>query len=97
MVDEVHGRTAVSTQVGFIQRMSYVDISAHLPQVASPTLVVTTEESGLPSVEETRAWQQRIPRSKALVLPGNSFHVVGTHADQCVQAALTFISEHVTA
>lgn len=86
------GRTAVSTQVGFMQHIAYADITADLPRIACPALVITTEESGLASVQETRAWQQQIPRSKLLVLPGNSYHVAATHADRCVQATLEFIA-----
>ncbi len=86
------GRTALSTQLGFMQNIAYVDITADLPRIACPTLVITTEESGLASVEETRAWQQQIPRSTLRVLAGNSYHVAATHADQCVQATLEFLA-----
>ena len=54
--------------------------------------VITTEESGLGSVDETRAWQQQIPDSELVVLPGNSYHVAATHADQSAQATLDFIA-----
>ena len=43
------------------------------------------------SVDDTRAWQQTIPDSELLVLPGDSYHVAASHAVQCAQAALTFI------
>jgi 3-oxoadipate enol-lactonase len=64
------GRTPVSTLVGFNATINYSDIRADLPKIACPTLVITTEESSLASVEETRAWQQRIRNSELLVLPG---------------------------
>src|SRR5260221_327725 len=67
-------RTAVSSMIGF-QAINYVDIGAEMPNIKCPTLVITTEGSGLASVEENRAWQQQIPNSKLLVLPGNSYHV----------------------
>jgi len=54
--------------------------------------VITTEGSGLASVEETRAWQQRIPDSELLVLPGDSYHVAASHAVQCAQATLAFMA-----
>ena len=56
------------------------------------TLVVTTEESGLATVADTRAWQQQIPDSELVVLPGNSYHVAATHAAESAQAALDFIA-----
>ena len=68
------------------------DIRADLPRIACPTLVITPEESGLASVEATRAWQQTIPDSTLLVLPGNSYHVAASDAEKCARATLDFIS-----
>ncbi len=45
------GRTAVSTQVGFMKTIACVDIRADVPQIACPTLVITTEGSGLATVD----------------------------------------------
>jgi 3-oxoadipate enol-lactonase len=85
------GRTALSTQLGFMKTIAIADIRADVAKIACPTLVVTTAESGLASVEETRTWQKMIPDSELKVLPGNSYHVAATHAEQCAQAALEFI------
>jgi 3-oxoadipate enol-lactonase len=60
-------------------------------RLPAPTLVITTEGSGLASVDDTRAWQQMIPDSELLVLQGNSYHVAASHAVQCAQATLAFI------
>jgi 3-oxoadipate enol-lactonase len=84
-------RTAVSTQLGFMQTIACADIRADVPQIACPTLVITTEGSGLATVDETRAWQQTISDSELLVLPGDSYHVAASHAVQCAQATLAFI------
>jgi 3-oxoadipate enol-lactonase len=54
--------------------------------------VITTDESGLASVEETRAWQAQIPGSELLVIPDNSYHVAASHADRCAEAVLDFIA-----
>jgi 3-oxoadipate enol-lactonase len=88
------GRTAVSTQLGFMGTIACADIRADLPKIACPTLVITTEESGLGTVEETRAWQEQIANSELLVLPGNSYHVAATHADRAAEATLDFIARH---
>ena len=85
-------RTAVSTQVGFMGTIACADIRADVPRIACPTLVITTEGSGLASVEETRAWQTLIPRSEMLVLPGNSFHAAASDAERCAEATLDFIA-----
>lgn len=87
------GRTSRDTQIGFIGTIACADITADIPRITCPTLVITTEQSGLATVEETRAWQRQIPNSRLLVLPGDSYHVAVTHADACAQATLDFIAE----
>ena len=86
------GRTAVSTQLGFMGTIACADIRPDMARIACPTLVITTEQSGLGTVEETRAWQQQIRDSELLVLPGNSYHVAATHAESAADAALDFIT-----
>jgi 3-oxoadipate enol-lactonase len=86
------GRTAVSTQLGFMGTIACADIRADLPKIACPTLVITTERSGLGTVGEMRAWQQQIRDSELLVLPGDSYHVAATHADRAADATLDFIA-----
>jgi 3-oxoadipate enol-lactonase len=86
------GRTAVSTQLGFMGTIACADIRPDIPKIACPTLVVTTEESGLATVADTSAWQQQIAGSELVVLPGNSYHVAATHADQSARATLEFIA-----
>jgi len=86
------GRTAVSTQLGFMGTIACADITTDLPKISCPTLVITTEQSGLGTVAETRAWQQRIANSELLVLEGNSYHVAATHAGPASEATLDFIA-----
>jgi 3-oxoadipate enol-lactonase len=86
------GRTAVSTQLGFMGTIACADIRSDIPKIACPTLVITTENSGLGSVAEMRAWQEQIAGSELLVLPGNSYHVAATHADKSAEATLDFIA-----
>jgi 3-oxoadipate enol-lactonase len=88
------GRTAVSTQIGFMRTIACADIRADLPKIRCPTLVITTDGSGLASVEETRAWQRQIANSELIVLPGNSYHVAASHADRCAEATLAFIARN---
>ena len=86
------GRTAVSTQLGFVSTIPGWDVAPDLPRIACSTLVITTEGSALGSVEETRAWQQKIPRSTLVALPGDSFHVAATDPDRCARETFDFIS-----
>lgn len=87
-------RTAASTVIGFNAKINYADVTADLPNIRCPTLVITTEESGLASVERTRAWQQMIPHSRLIVLPGNSYHVAASDPDACARATLEFIAQN---
>lgn len=92
------GRTAPSTQIGFINAI-YTPGSfmfspglADLPDIACPALVITTQGNGVGSVEETRAWQRLIPGSTLLVLPGDSYHVAASDAEICAKETLAFIA-----
>ncbi len=84
--------TSLDTQLGFIGTIACADITADIPGIACPTLVITTEESGLASVEQVRAWQQQIRNSKLLVLPGDSYHAAVTDGAACAQATIEFIA-----
>ncbi len=88
------GHTALSTLIGFGETLPYTDISGDITRIRCPTLVITTEASALGSVEQTREWQQKIPNSKLLVLPGNSYHVAATDPDRCAQETLNFILQN---
>jgi 3-oxoadipate enol-lactonase len=92
------GRTAVSTHLGFGRDIpTSVDIGPDIATIKVPTLVITTEGSGLGSVESMRAWQERIPNSELLVFPTDSFHVAATNAEDCATAAVDFISRKLGA
>ncbi|OGA43891.1 MAG: hypothetical protein A3G24_09515 [Betaproteobacteria bacterium RIFCSPLOWO2_12_FULL_62_13] len=85
------GRTPLSTQLGFMSAVPSVDITSDLPNIRCPTLVITTENNPLYPVAKVREWQSKIPRSKLLALPGNSYHIAATAPDRCAQATLDFI------
>lgn len=85
------GRTAQSTALGFVGTIPSWDVAADLVKIKCPTLVITTEGSALGSVDEMRAWQQKIAGSTLLALPGDSFHVAATDSDRCAQAVREFI------
>jgi 3-oxoadipate enol-lactonase len=90
-------RTAVSTAMGFVGTINFSDITEDVKRIRCPMLVITTEGSGLASVEQTRAWQRQVPQSELVVLPGDSFHVAASDPDRCAQAALAFIARHPAA
>ena len=86
------GRTDRDTQIGFMKLVACADIRPDIPNIRCPTLVITTEESGLASIDQNRAWQQQIPNSALMVLPGNSYHVAVSDAEKCARATMDFIA-----
>lgn len=86
------GGTALSTQLGFISNVPKADVTGDLPNIKCPTLVVTTEGNPLYPLEKVRAWQNRIPNSTLLALPGDSYHVAATAPEACARAVLDFIA-----
>jgi len=85
------GRTALSTQLGFLSSVPKVDVTPDLPNIRCPTLVLTTQGNPLYPLEKVRGWQSRIPRSELQQVPGDSYHVAATAAAQCAAATLRFI------
>jgi pimeloyl-ACP methyl ester carboxylesterase len=85
------GRTPLSTQLGFIRSVPAIDVRPDLANIKCPTLVVTTDGTGLGSVESIRLWQKAIPKSEFMVVPGDSYHVAATHPELCANAMVEFI------
>jgi pimeloyl-ACP methyl ester carboxylesterase len=79
---QLMGRTAASTLQGFLQMVPTVHVAEEVERIQAPTLVVTTTGSGLNSVEQVRAWQERIPRSRLVVLDNDSYHVAASDPDE---------------
>jgi pimeloyl-ACP methyl ester carboxylesterase len=82
----------VETAIGFQSSVNMADITDDVPRISCPTLVITVEGSSLASVQETKTWQEQIPGSRLVVLPGDSFHAAVTDADMCAQATLEFLA-----
>ena len=78
---EMMGRTAASTLEGFLQMVPSVDVTAEVDRIQAPTLVVTTTGSGLGSVDEVKAWQERIAGSRLVVVENDSYHVAASDPD----------------
>lgn len=68
-----------------------LDISGSLPSIRARTLIVTTEDSALAAVKTVREWQQLIPNSALLVLPGDSYHIAAAEPDECARKVTAFI------
>jgi 3-oxoadipate enol-lactonase len=70
-----------------------MELEDELPRITAPTLIVTTEESGLQSVETVESYAKRVPNARVIVLPGDSYHIAAVEPDLCAQHALRFIQQ----
>jgi pimeloyl-ACP methyl ester carboxylesterase len=90
------GRTAASTQAGFLDFLPTVDVGPTLSRIACPVLVVTTGAAGnaaqsITDLSLVRSWASTIPRARVLVVPNDSFHVAATDPDVAAEATLDFV------
>lgn len=86
-------KTPAATLEAFLTMVPTVDVSAELPRIQCPAIVITTSGSALGSVDSVKAWQQTITGSTLEVLPGDSFHVAATAPDTCAQLVLRFFDQ----
>ncbi len=70
-----------------------MELGDELPRITAPTLIVTTQESGLQSAEAVERYARQIQNAKVIVMPGDSYHIAAAEPDTCAQHALTFIRQ----
>jgi pimeloyl-ACP methyl ester carboxylesterase len=68
-----------------------MELEDQLSRITAPTLIVTTQESGLQSVEAVERYAKRIPNARVIVLPGDSYHIAAVAPDLCAEHTLQFI------
>jgi 3-oxoadipate enol-lactonase len=85
--------TNPATTVGINKVTAALNLEPVLPRIAAPTLVITADHSSLQSVETVLRYQQKIPKSRLLVLRSDAYHVAVAKADECVANVLSFIKE----
>ncbi len=99
--DELMGKTAQTSAFGASAARIDMELEAGLARITAPTLIVTTAESGLQSVEAVERYAKNFPDAHVLVLAGDSYHIAAVEPDLCAQHALEFIDKasrrHATA
>ena len=85
------GKTSPQVMEGIFRYVGTMDITALLPRIQAPTLVITSDRSALAPVETVRDWQKRIPNSRLLVLPSSAYHLAATMPEECAAATVKFI------
>jgi 3-oxoadipate enol-lactonase len=90
--DELMGKADPRACIGYSGAAGVMNLEPLLGKITAPTLVVTTEASPLQPVSAARAYQEMIPKSKLLVLPGNSYHIAAVRPQMCATQTLGFIA-----
>ncbi|MBO0751618.1 MAG: alpha/beta fold hydrolase [Bradyrhizobiaceae bacterium] len=91
--DELMARTDPRAAFGASSARIDMDLEDRLGGIACPTLIVTTQESGLQTVETVNRYAARIPDARVIVLPGDSYHIAAAAPDVCATEALRFLQE----
>ena len=86
------GKSSAQVMAGIFRYVESMDITALLPRIQAPTLVITSDRSALASVETVRDWQTHIPNSQLLVLPSPAYHLAAAMPEECAGATLRFIA-----
>jgi pimeloyl-ACP methyl ester carboxylesterase len=91
--EELMGKANPRAALGASSARIDMELEDRLARITAPTLIVTTKESGLQSVEAVERYAARIPSARVIVLPGDSFHIAAVEPDVCAQHALRFMAE----
>jgi 3-oxoadipate enol-lactonase len=89
---ELMGKADPRSCIGYTSAAAVMDLEPLLGKITAPTLVVTTEASPLQPVAAAREYQEKIPKSKLLVLPGDSYHIAAVRPQECATELLRFIA-----
>ncbi len=89
---QLMGRTARSTQIGFLSAVPKMDLTPDLPRIQCPTLVIASPGNALYPLEQVQSWQRQIRRSRLVTIPGDSYHLAATAPQECAEAFLQFVS-----
>jgi 3-oxoadipate enol-lactonase len=91
--NELMGKTGKLAAYSASSSRIDMELADELPRITAPTLIVTTQESGLQSVEAVERYARQIQNAKVIVMPGDSYHIAAAEPDICAQHALTFIRQ----
>jgi 3-oxoadipate enol-lactonase len=94
--DELMGKTNPRAAFGASSARIDMDLDEKLPRITAPTLIVTTQESGLQSVAAVEGYASRIPDARVIVLSGDSFHIAAVEPQLCARHALQFMQQAST-
>src|SRR5215813_2268385 len=88
---ELMGATDQRAAFGSSSALVSINLDDRLPLIKAPTLIVTTQESGLQTIEAVKRYAARIPDAKVIVLDGDSYHIAAVEPELCARHALAFL------
>jgi len=92
------GKAPKDSVLGVYRMLPAVDITADLPNITAPTLVMTSTNSGYYGTStEFANWQKNIPDSELVLIPGDSFHISASYPDACAGKAAEFLARRAAA
>src|SRR5205085_11501327 len=90
---ELMGSTNQRAALSASTALSKMNLDDRLPLITAPTLIVTTQESGLQTVEAVNQYAARIPDARVIVIDGDSYHIAAVEPELCAGHALRFMAE----
>jgi 3-oxoadipate enol-lactonase len=88
---DLMGATNQRAAFGSSSSLVAMNLDERLPLITAPTLIVTTQESGLQTVEVVKQYAARIPDARVIVVDGDSYHIAAVEPELCAGHALRFI------
>jgi 3-oxoadipate enol-lactonase len=90
---DLMGKAPKDSVLGVYRMLPAVDITADLPNITAPTLVMTSTKSGYYGTSEAFAnWQKNISDSELVLIPDDSFHISASYPDACASRAAEFLA-----
>ena len=90
----IQGKTPLSTLRGYLRWAPQVDVRPELAQIKCRSLIMTTTGNNLKSVDSVKAWQEKLPDSKLMVIEGDAWAPAAAYPDICGPAAARFLSKN---
>jgi 3-oxoadipate enol-lactonase len=90
---ELMNRTALPSMMAAAEAMETLDLGHRLGEIDLPVLLITSDKGTLVPLSDVLGAHQRLPRSRLMVLPSDSYHLVATEPATCSAAALRFIDQ----
>jgi 3-oxoadipate enol-lactonase len=91
--DELMGKTDPRAAFGASSARIDMELEERLGRIICPTLIVTTQESGLQSVAAVESYAGRIADARLIVLPGDSYHIAAAEPAICAGYMVNFIAD----